>query len=135
MRWGLVGEYDDIESMNKEEFSIEFMKFLEEETGKNYTAFVATIENEIISNIYLGILSRTPSPIKDGKSIGYITNVFTKKEYRNKGIGGKLMDSVIDYAKNDDCEVLFVWPSEGSITYYQRAGFSGENEIMQRGLR
>lgn len=135
LRLGLVREYDDIESMNKEEFSKEFKKFLEDEIGKNYTIFVATKGNEIISNIYLGIINRIPSPIKDGKSIGYITNVYTKKEYRNKGIGAKLMDFVIDYAKKEDCEVLFVWPSEGAITYYHRAGFSGENAIMERGLR
>lgn len=135
LRWGLISMYDDVSSYNKDEFAYEFKQFLCDELGNNYNAFVAVKDNEVISNIYLGILNRVPSPIKDGKSIGYITNVFTKEKYRNLNIGSELINYVIEYAKSQDCEVLFVWPSEGALTYYQRAGFTVENEIMEKALK
>ena len=31
----------------------------------------------------------------------------------------------------EKCELLFVWPSDNSVTWYQRNGFSGDNEIFE----
>ena len=38
-----------------------------------------------------------------GKSI-YVDDLVTLPEYRSKGVGGKLMDWIIDYARKNNCE-------------------------------
>jgi hypothetical protein len=34
-----------------------------------------------------------------------------------------------------DLDTLIVWPSEESVTFYERAGFTGENEVLEHLLR
>lgn len=134
LRWKHVEEEEDISAINKAIFFKKYINFLNNEIGKTYTCFVADENGKIISNIYLGMITKTPKPNNDVKSIGYITNVHTYAEYRNKGIGSRLMQEVKKYAEQQGCELLFVWPSTRAVPYYERAGFNYDNDIMECGL-
>jgi hypothetical protein len=35
------------------------------------------------------------------------------------------------WARRNGFELLFVWPSQRSIPFYQRLGFEGENDVME----
>jgi N-acetylglutamate synthase-like GNAT family acetyltransferase len=43
-----------------------------------------------------------------------------------------LLQNISDYAAQNLIELLFVWPSERATTFYQRAGFNNQNEIMEK---
>ena len=72
-----------------------------------------------------------PKPNGKAKYIAYLTNVYTRKEYRNQGIGTELLTYIKGYLAEHKCELLFVWPSEKSMNWYERNGFSPENEIFE----
>ena len=84
--------------------------------------------------MFLGILPKLPKPNSNSKSIGYLTSVFTRKEYRNLGIGAELLVFIKNYGTRQKCELLFVWSSDKSISWYERNGFSNQNEIYECGL-
>lgn len=132
MRW--IHSYHENNKLNvpKEEFLKECSEFLKNgmEMG-NWIYWVAEDNGEIVSNVYIQKIKKVPKPHKLNAEIGYITNVHTKEEYRNKGIGTQLLKKVIEWAKTSGIELLFLWPSKRAAAFYERAGFSSQNEIVE----
>lgn len=56
--------------------------------------WIAEENSEIISNIYVNRIRKVPKPQKLFGEIGYVTNVHTKTEFRNKGRGTELLKKV-----------------------------------------
>lgn len=99
------------------------------------TYWLAEQDGEIVAQIFVHKIDLVPRPCKVQDQFGYITNNYTKPAYRGQGIGSKLMEYVIQWAKNEDFELLIVYPSDEAVPYYERAGFSTENEVMELKLR
>ena len=119
-----------------DEFLEKCHKFLKHGLESGYqTYWVAEREGEIIAQIFVHKIELVPRPCKPQDQFGYITNNYTKPAYRSQGIGSKLMEHVIEWAKKEDFELLIVYPSEEAVTYYERAGFSSDNDVMERQLR
>lgn len=132
MRW--IHSYEETSDFNisKEEFLKECSKFLKKgmEAG-DWIYWIAEDNGTIISNIYVHRIRKVPKPNKLHAEIGYITNVHTRKEYRNKGIGSSLLRKVTEWSKAAGIELLFLWPSDRSIPFYTREGFSEKNDIIE----
>lgn len=124
---------DNLKGINKEKFISDFISFLEGDN--NYKIFIAEEDDVIISAMYLCIIPKLPKANRNSESIAYLTSVYTRKDYRNKNVGTKLITYIKEYACDKKCELLFVWPSEKSVDWYCRNGFSSENEILECALR
>lgn len=132
MRWQHEYEEEGKFDISKEDFIKECNLFLINGL-KNGTweYWIAEDKDVIISNIYISRIRKVPKPQKLFEEIGYVTNVHTKAEFRNKGIGTELLKKVKQWALDNKMELLFVWPSERAISFYERQGFSMQNEIME----
>ncbi len=64
------------------------------------------------------VIPKTPKPNRKQQYISYLTNVYTLKEN----------------LAEEDCELIFVWPSENSVNWYSRNDFKQENEIFECSL-
>ena len=62
----------------------------------NIKYFIAKNNGKIISSCYICII---PNFTRNVKFIRFIENVITDKEYRRKGIGRKVINNAIEYAK------------------------------------
>ncbi|MBQ8633055.1 MAG: GNAT family N-acetyltransferase [Lachnospiraceae bacterium] len=138
LKW-LHGEEDDMDygennlaGADKNLFTKEFVRFLQEH--KEYLIFVAADGNTVASAMFVYLIPKVPKPNGKARYIAYLTNVYTRKEYRNQGIGTELLSYIRGYLTEQKCELLFVWPSEKSMNWYERNGFSPENEIFECGL-
>lgn len=138
MKW-LHGEEDDVDygeknlvGADKNLFMEEFVRFLQEH--KEYLIFVAADGNTVTSAMFVYMIPKVPKPNGKAKYIAYLTNVYTRKEYRNQKIGTELLTYIEDYLTQKKCELIFVWPSEKSMAWYGRNGFCQENEIFECGL-
>lgn len=132
MRW--QHEYEETNNFNitKDEFISHCKLFLKEGLDNGtWVYWIAEEESSIIANIYVNRIRKVPKPQKLFAEIGYITNVHTKEEYRNKGIGTELLNKVKHWAVENEIELLFLWPSKKSVNYYERQGFSMKNEILE----
>ncbi|MFD3157327.1 GNAT family N-acetyltransferase [Haloimpatiens sp. FM7330] len=132
MRWEHEYEEEGKFDISKEDFIKECNLFLTNGLkNRTWEYWIAEDKDIIISNIYIRRIRKVPKPQKLFAEIGYVTNVHTKTEYRNKGIGTELLKEVKHWAAENKIELLFVWPSEKSVGFYERQGFSIKNEIME----
>ena len=135
MKWehGVEDDIDygehNLDGVNKDEFVEEFFAFLK--AHKEYEIIVAEVNGIVVSAMFVYLISKLPKPNGNAKYIAYLTNIYTKKEYRNKGIGTQMMNYIKSYLIEKKCELLFAWPSDNSIAWYQRNGFSEDNEIFE----
>ncbi|OGG50123.1 hypothetical protein A2763_01100 [Candidatus Kaiserbacteria bacterium RIFCSPHIGHO2_01_FULL_54_36] len=63
---------------------------------------------------------------KFGKTIGYVEDVVVNETYRGQGIGTKLMERIVDEARNDQVFYLYLTSREGRTAanaIYQKLGF------------
>ena len=137
LRWDFRSEDDnEIPVVSREEFISECEKFLRQGIESGYqTYWLAENEGAIIAHIFVHRIDLVPRPCKLKDQFGYITNNYTKPEYRNQGIGSKLMDHVRKWAAEEDYELLIVYPSEEAVPFYERAGFRTENDVMELVIR
>ena len=135
MKWehGVEDDIDygehNLDGVNKDEFVEEFFAFLK--AHREYEIIVAEVNGIVVSAMFVYLIPKLPKPNGNAKYIAYLTNVYTKKEYRNKGIGTQMMNYIKSYLIEKKCELLFAWPSDNSIAWYQRNGFSEDNEIFE----
>ena len=61
---------------------------------------------------------------------GYLGNAFVLAAYRNRGIGGQLLDAVLGHAREQGFARVVLSPTERAIPFYQRAGFAPADELM-----
>lgn len=135
MKW-LHCEEDDIDyneqnltGVDRDLFFREFMDFLSKH--REYKIYIACEAEVIASAMFVYVIPKLPKPNGKAKSIAYLTNVYTRKEYRNQKIGTELLTYIKESLAQEECELLFVWPSDNSVDWYERNGFCGENEIFE----
>ena len=135
MKWQHCAEDDEdygesnLKNVDKDDFIENFIDFLT--VHKEYKIWVAEDHGEIVSAMFVYMIPKIPKPNGNSKYIAYLTNVFTAKEYRNKKIGTKLLEHIKKVLAEEKCELIFVFPSENSVSFYERNGFSQENEIFE----
>ena len=135
MKWQHCAEDDtdynesNLSGADKSVFIKEFIDFLSKNEG--YKIFVACDGDTVASAMFVYLIPKIPKPNGKSKYIAYLTNVYTQKEYRNKKIGTELLKYIKEQLVKEECELLFVWPSDKSVNWYGKNGFRSENEIMQ----
>lgn len=90
--------------------------FLNELENENSTYFVAKIKDEIVG--FAGIWNDTFD--------FHITNIVTKKKYRKQGIGSKLLETLIAFAKEKQTNSLTLEVNEKNtqaICLYEKYNF------------
>lgn len=105
--------------------------FLRQALREEFACMVAVEKGEIVAHIYIVTVRKLPKPGKLDGRWGYVTAVYTVPEYRNRGIGGALMEWTKAWCRAQGLEALIVWPSERSVPFYGRAGFDGENDLLE----
>ncbi|MGH2357481.1 MAG: GNAT family N-acetyltransferase, partial [Candidatus Limnocylindria bacterium] len=72
-----------------------------------------------------------PRPIRRSNSLGYVTSVYVAPEWRNGGLGSRLLAAAVADARETGHASLFLWPRERSIPFYRRAGFVPSTELHE----
>jgi len=89
---------------------------------ENSYYIVAIEENKII-----GILtSELQVKLHRAKKQSFIEDLIVDKDYRNKGIGKALLQNAVEYAKNNDCEVVELTSyikNENAHRFYENNNF------------
>ena len=105
-------------------------KYLEKYLNNDFYAFVEEKGNDIIAICCLQVVEYIPQCNDNGKH-GYICNVYTSDDFRNKGIQTNLLKKVINFAKeNNLCELNLATDSEKAISIYKKLGFEFDNLTM-----
>ena len=93
------------------------------------------MEGLIIAQAFVQRIQKVPTPWSIQCEFGYVTNVYTYPAYRNKGIGARLMEHYQEWARQQNLEMLVLWPSQRAVPFYPRGGFHRPTEAMEYRLR
>ena len=137
LRWDFSFYYEEKPSVDErfQDFVVSFRSFITQalSSGK-WAIWVAEEDGTLVSQMYVQRIDKVPRPGRFGKQYGYITNVYTLPEYRNKGIGTRLLRRVIAWAEEIALELLICWPSKDSREFYQRQGFTSNPGLYELGI-
>ena len=129
--WEHVGEDSQLNPADKDSYVLICSEYMKHRLGIDLFCWVADNSERIVAHIYIIISHKIPKPGKINRKWGRLSSVRTIPEYRNQGVGSVLMEKVTSWCRELNLEELVVWPSERSVSFYKRAGFNGENEVME----
>ncbi len=113
----------------------ELEKFFIEGLSNNTLIIWLAIENDmIISTAGVCFFQYPPSFTNPTGKNAYITNVYTKDEYRCKGTASKLLEYVLKEAENKGCVFARLHASEQGRKLYQKFGFDDAQGFMIKKL-
>ncbi len=94
----------------------------------NTVIFVAVLDNKVVGSTVLIIEQKF---IHDGGLVGHIEDVVVSKEHEGKGIGFKIMQTILEYAKNQGCYKTILDCDDKVRPFYERLGF----KLHSNGMR
>jgi ribosomal protein S18 acetylase RimI-like enzyme len=145
-------DVEEIIKLNQELFNYEFnsgfdnsldlnwtknnKKYFEKSiTDKNSLVLVCIYNEEVVG--YLIGRIENPEDYRKIKSIAEVDNMFILEEFRKKGVGKKLVEGFVKWAKKKDVEKIRVVASsknKKAIEFYKKFGFVGYNLTLEKDL-
>ncbi len=89
---------------------------------------VAVDDNKIVGSTTLLVEQKF---IHDGGLVGHIEDVVVRKDYEGKGIGIKLVMSLLECAKEKNCYKTILDCKDDVKQFYERIGFERESNGMR----
>ena len=94
----------------------------------NHIIYVAIDDKKIIGSTTLLIEQKF---IHDGGLVGHIEDVVVRKDYERRGIGIKLVTSMLERAKEKNCYKTILDCKDDVKQFYERIGFKRESNCMR----
>jgi len=96
--------------------------------NSNHIIHVAIDGKKIVGTTTLFIEQKF---IHDGGLVGHIEDVVVRKDYEGKGIGIKLVTSLLERAKEKNCYKTILDCKDDVKQFYERIGFKRESNGMR----
>jgi GNAT superfamily N-acetyltransferase len=114
-----------------ESFGERFAAWYEQEASRRLT-WLAEDEGHPVGMMNFVLFERMPRPGPDPGRWGYLANAYVRPDYRNQGVGGRLLDEILAYADDRGFARVVLSPSQRSIPFYRRAGFGPADALLAR---
>ena len=97
-------------------------------SNPNHLVFVVILDDKVAGSTTLLI---EPKFIHQGGNVGHIEDVVIAKEFQGSGIGEKLINFVLEYAKKNDCYKTILDCSDDVKLFYEKIGFKKHSNCMR----
>ena len=101
-------------------------------TNENLVVWIATENEYIIGTAGVCFFQYPPSFSNPTGRIAYITNVYTKTQYRKQGIATKLLELILEDIKNTGCKFARLHASSQGKKLYEKIGFVYAEGFMSK---
>ncbi len=114
-----------------DEMRIEFEDWVSEKLslGEYRAWFMIDPFGTVVAGAGLWIIEWPPTPVDLSEERGYILNVYTRPEYRRKGIARRLVQTILDFCREHDLHTLALHASKDGRDLYTTLGFQPTNEM------
>lgn len=127
LRWDFRVEHGTPVTRTFEEFVVEFRAFATDglADGAPWRAWVAHADGRLVGCLWLQLIEKVPHPSRERgeRPIAYVTNVYVEPGLRDAGLGARLLDGALTFAREQRMSEAIVWPTPRSVPFYRRAGF------------
>lgn len=100
--------------------------YYENHLGRDMMIYVADDGAEIVSTVFLLVVEKPANPSFITGKTGTVLNVYTKPQYRQKGLAGKLMNMMLDDAKENKLSFVELKATKMGKPLYEKLGFNIE---------
>lgn len=123
----LKEDYGNISLEQIEQLKKQLKEYYINHIDRDLIAYIADESSEIISSAFLVVIEKPANPTFISGKIGNILNVYTKTEYRKKGIAGQLLKLAISEAREMKLSYLELKSTEAGFNLYKELGFEVEH--------
>jgi GNAT superfamily N-acetyltransferase len=113
------------------DFEARFLDWYRRE-APHRVAWLAEAGAELVGMMNMSVFERMPQPGRDVGTWGYLANAFVLVAHRDRGIGSLLLRALLGYADEHRFVRVVLRPSERSIPFYQRLGFTADHDLLVR---
>lgn len=96
-----------------------------------YISWLGVCGREIVDTSGMSFTEKPPYYANPSGKIGILSSMYTKKEFRRKGIARVLLNMVMDEAKNYGCGAVHVTASDMGVLLYSDYGFQRHKNFLQ----
>lgn len=117
---------EDLGEMSPQEadqYRIRLREYFERKINKDIFCYTAKENEEILSTAFLLVSEKPASPSFPNGRTGTILSVYTRPEYRGKGLARRVMETLIRDAESMDLCLLELKATEDGYRLYQKLGF------------
>ncbi|MBR6079206.1 MAG: GNAT family N-acetyltransferase [Treponema sp.] len=124
----LIKLYEQLDGANVD-FTVEAARAIwksEIEGNKNIKYFGAVQDGKVVSTCFCLII---PNLTRIGSSACFVENVVTDKAFRGQGLGRKIMEMAIAFARERDCYKMILESAsfrKEAHQFYRNLGFDGD---------
>lgn len=126
----LIKLYEQLDGSN-EGFTVQAARSVwknEIEGNKNIKYFGAIEDGKVVSTCFCLII---PNLTRLGSSACFVENVVTDKDHRGQGLGKKIMERAIAFARERDCYKVILESAsfrKEAHQFYKNLGFDGDSK-------
>jgi GNAT superfamily N-acetyltransferase len=122
LRWRLKTEdANDSDPLERAAFIKAFVN--DQTQSATFLHWVAEANGGLIAAMSIASVPKLLAPHQRPSALGYLTNCYTLPSFRRCGVGGRLLGIITEWAREQEFELLLVWPSDESYDFYGRFGF------------
>ena len=108
------------------------IKFYTEQLKGNSFAIFGCFDNDkIIATSSLSFAYKPPYYNCPNGKIGLLSSMYVDSSYRRQGLATKMLDKVVEYAKDNDCSLIHITASKMGELLYAKYGFIKKNNFME----
>ena len=119
----LLEDYDEIQQNKSVTIADSLPAYFSDHLNKDLFVFVCRIENIIVSCCFLYISEKPPNPVFINGKTGIILNVYTKPQFRRKGIAGKLIKLLLAESEELHIDIVELKATDLGYSLYKSLGF------------
>jgi GNAT superfamily N-acetyltransferase len=99
-------------------------------TSANWRAWVAVVDGVVVGHLWMHAIQKIPNPVAESETLVYLSNFYVRESARG-GLGTKLLDTALGWARSNHVDRIVLWPTARSVTLYLRHGFSHGGDVME----
>ncbi len=108
-----------------------FDYYLQHLANETFISWLAIDGEEIIATSGLSFAEKPPYYTNPTGMIGLVSNMYTKKDYRRRGIARALLNKIVEEAVSHGCGVVHVTASHEGVFLYNDFGFVRHANFLQ----
>jgi GNAT superfamily N-acetyltransferase len=130
LRWEWLVENGSEDLGEREDFVRHFVAWAAESAG-SHRCTVLVRDGRVIGMAWLAVVQRVPTPRAPRRASGDLQSVYVVPGARDGGLGGRLVQAVLDGARELGLERVTVHSSPRAIPAYARNGFRESPRLLQ----
>ena len=121
-------------ALSRAEFVDHFRRWWSDHSH-SHLGLVGLVDEQVVACGFLALVPRMPSAHRPDRLTVDIQFVHVVAGLRDRGIGARLLDRLVDLAREQGAERITVHSSERAVTAYARSGFLVDPLLLNQHLK